>query len=133
MTGKIDWLAVDQKNKTATVVDFKTGQSYAKWASNIKLHKYRQQLLIYKILVESSARFAGYKVEKGILEFVEPNEEGLIIELELNFDNKEVEEIKSLIKAVWQRIKALDLPDVSKYSPTIVGVREFEKDLIAGL
>jgi DNA helicase-2/ATP-dependent DNA helicase PcrA len=125
MTGK--------KNKTATVVDFKTGQSYAKWASNIKLHKYRQQLLIYKILVESSARFAGYKVEKGILEFVEPNEEGLIIELELNFDNKEVEEIKSLIKAVWQRIKALDLPDVSKYSPTIVGVREFEKDLIAGL
>jgi hypothetical protein len=95
--------------------------------------KYRQQLLIYKILVESSSRYKGYKVVQATLEFVEPNEDGRIVRLELNYTDQDVENMKMLVKAVWQKVKVLDLPSIEKYSPSISGIRAFEKDLIAEL
>ena len=130
LSGKIDRLIIDKKSKTITVVDFKTGKSHDRWQSNIlKLHKYRQQLMIYKILIEGSHTFAGYRVENGLLEFIEPDAAGNIISLELNYDDNELAELKKLIASVWQHITELDFPNISGYRPTIYGVRDFEVDL----
>jgi RecB family exonuclease len=68
LSGKIDRIVLNPKKMTATVIDFKTGQPYGTWQKSVpKLHQYRQQLMIYKILIENSKRFAGYTVNKGII------------------------------------------------------------------
>jgi ATP-dependent exoDNAse (exonuclease V) beta subunit len=131
LSGKIDRIIMNPRKMTAVVVDFKTGQPHSAWnKSNVKLHEYRQQLMFYKLLIENSKRFAGYRVEKGVLEFIEPNEEGQIVSLEIDYDNTELQELKKLIAAVWQHITELDFPDVSKYPATMAGIRQFENDLL---
>jgi DNA helicase-2/ATP-dependent DNA helicase PcrA len=131
LSGKIDRIVLNSKKMTATVVDFKTGQPYTAWnKNNAKLYQYRQQLMIYTLLIEGSKRFSGYKVDKGVLEFIEPNEDGQLINLELSFDNDELNELKKLLTAVWQHIQELDFPDISKYPQTAAGIRQFEKDLL---
>jgi hypothetical protein len=91
---------------------------------------YRQQLIFYKLLIENSARFRKYKVHKGIIEFVEPDPEGHIRRLELIYDDETLNHMSSLIKAVWRSIQSLKLPDISSYSPTLTGIKQFERDLI---
>jgi DNA helicase-2/ATP-dependent DNA helicase PcrA len=132
LAGKIDKLRMDKATKTITVTDFKTGPSYTKWdGSNITLHKYRQQLMIYKLLIERSHSFAGWKVREGVLEFVEPSPgDGLVPPLKLEFNEAEVADLEKLIQAVWEHIQNLDFPDIRKYPPTISGVRAFEADLL---
>lgn len=129
--GKIDKLIIDPEHRTIEIVDFKTGKSSQKWYSDTKLHRYRQQLYLYKALVEGSNTFKGYRVTAAYLEFVEPDEQGNINLLHLNFDAEEEKQIHTLAKAVWHRIHNLDLPDISSYPPTLAGVRQFEQDLIA--
>jgi DNA helicase-2/ATP-dependent DNA helicase PcrA len=128
--GKVDRIILDSKKMTATVVDFKTGQPYSTWQKSVpKLHYYRQQLIIYKMLIENSKRFAGYKVERGIIEFIEPDEDGSLVSLELIYENSEIEQLKKLIAAIWKHVLDLDFPDISKYPPSIAGIRQFESDL----
>jgi DNA helicase-2/ATP-dependent DNA helicase PcrA len=130
--GNIDKLSFDKKAKTITVYDFKTGPSYDKWvSSNATLHKYKQQLMIYKILIEKSHSYKGWTVDKAVLEFVEsPPGEDKIYQLTLEYKDEELKELETLIKAVWKHIKALDFPDVSKYPATMTGIKKFESDLI---
>jgi len=131
LTGKIDKLVINKAAKTVTVFDFKTGRSYDRWRGEVvQLHKYRQQLMAYKLLIEGSHDYAGYKVEQGILEFVEPDANGQIKQLVLEFNAKDLEDFKKLNVAVWQRIKALDFPDISKYPKNTSGIRAFEADLL---
>jgi hypothetical protein len=131
LSGKIDRIVLNPKKMTATVIDFKTGQPYSTWQKNVpKLHQYRQQLMIYKILIENSKRFAGYTVNKGILEFIEPDEEGNLISLELDYDKAELEQLKKLVSAIWNRVLELDFPDISKYPATMAGIRQFENELL---
>jgi len=130
LNGNIDKLEVDKTSKTITVVDYKTGKSYSKWQKDLKLHKYKQQLYFYKILIEGSNTYRGYKVQQGRLDFIEPDRNtGEINSLVLEFDDQELEEFKKLISAVWQKIQDLDFPDTSKYTLDLKGVLEFEKDL----
>jgi len=132
LTGKIDRLVIDHERKTITVVDYKTGKCYASWTSDAKLHKYKQQLYCYKLLVEKSHTFASYKVEGARLEFIEPNENGRIYTLELAFDPKEEQRIERLISVVWHKVKALEFPDTSGYEPTLASIKQFETDLLEG-
>ncbi|MBL8159660.1 ATP-dependent helicase [Candidatus Saccharibacteria bacterium] len=131
--GKVDLLRIDQKAKKITVVDYKTGASYARWKSDTKLHKYRQQLYAYKLLVEGSHTYRGYTVDKGLLEFVDPDNEGAINTLELTCDPKEVERTRLLIRAMWQHVKRLELPDVSLYNSNLSDIIKFEDWLISTL
>lgn len=133
MSGKIDRLEVDRKTRKITVVDYKTGRPHQKWSNNdLNLHKYRQQLICYKLLIEGSHSFEGYEVTKGRLEFIEPDERGVITSpLELSFDKEEVARIASLIKIVWKHIKTLSIPDVSEYSSDIKGTLQFEEVLLS--
>lgn len=132
MGGKIDLIEIDQTNKTICVVDYKTGSGYAKWKNDAKLHKYRQQLYAYKLLVEGSNCFKGYTVTSARLEFVEPDGQGNILSLNLAFngEDKELQRLKLLLKAMWHKVKAFDMPNIDKYSKDLKGIQAFENDLL---
>jgi DNA helicase-2/ATP-dependent DNA helicase PcrA len=130
LSGIVDRLVIDEKTRTITVIDYKVGQSYSRWQPGvIKLHNFRKQLLFYKLLVESSARFRNYRVTKGIIEFVEPDEQGRIRQLELEYDETELLELVKLINGIWRSIQSLELPDTSAYQPSLAGIRKFEAEL----
>lgn len=129
ITGKIDKLLIDKKKREIVVVDYKTGQAYDKWNdSNKKLHNYKQQLYFYKLLVEGSYKFDGYKVTSAYLDFVE-SENNKQRKLYLSFNSKEQHDLIKLIKAVWAHIQNLDFPDISSYQKQTKGIKQFEKDL----
>lgn len=131
MAGKIDKLVIDGKEKTITIVDYKTGSSHSRWEHTAKLHRYKQQLYLYRALVEGSNRFRGYKVTDAYLEFVEPDANGEIQELHLHLDDDEFTEVKRLAEIVWQHVLAVELPDVTGYTPDIKGIELFEAALLA--
>ena len=139
LTGKIDLIRIDRENKKITVVDYKTGSipfniKTNKFDTNsTKIHEYTQQLYFYKILIENAPEFLGYTVEKGILEFIEPDKRTeKTYNFEVDFEPEEEERLKLLIQAVWAKIKSFNFElDEEKYSKDIKGTRAFEADLIA--
>lgn len=131
MAGKIDHLEIDHKAKKIAVIDFKTGRTYQRWASKSSLYKYELQLYCYKLLVENSHTYKGYTVTEGRLEFVEPDDEGQINHLALQFSDEKTAETVRLIIAMWDKVQALDFPDTSKYGENLAGMKEFVKDLLS--
>ena len=129
-------MEVDHKNHTIKIVDYKTGKainslskSSGGWNEKIKAINYRYQLMFYKLLVENSKKYSDYKVVEGSIQFIEPVD-GEIIVLYLDYDNAEIEVFKKLISSVWRHIMALNIPNVSAYSPDLSGRLEFESYLI---
>ncbi len=133
MGGKIDLMEINQKEKTITVVDYKTGKPYEKWVSDLKLHKYKQQLYCYKLLIENSRTYKGYKVTSGRLEFIEPDVNGATMQLELTFEEAQLEQTKQLLNAVWQRIKNLNFKTPNLPGSSLSDIKKFEQTLIAGV
>ncbi len=133
LTGKLDFLRLS--NGSYEVLDFKTGRAFHSWdeaktdLDKIKLHKYRLQLIVYKILLENSINFRNISVAKSALLFTE---EDPLVELALDADEDEIERAKKLIEAVYKKIIALDFPDISAYGNTYKGLLQFEEDLIEG-
>ncbi len=132
--GKLDFLRV--KDKHYEVVDFKTGKAFRSWdeakteTDKIKLHKYRQQLIVYKLLLENSIHYKDMPVGKLSLWFVE---EENFVELVLDAGDVEIARTRSLVEAVYKKIVTLDItPDISKYGETYKGLLAFEDDLIEG-
>lgn len=135
LTGSLDLVDIDSANKSIVVTDYKTGKATASWTGKtdyekIKLHKYRQQLMFYKLLVEGSRDYQTYNVDHGVLQFVEPNKAGSILALDATFTRDELEQFSNLIKAVWKHISTLDLPDIASYSQDYRGMLAFEQDLL---
>jgi len=136
LTGKLDVVDFDKDARTAKVTDYKTGASLSSWErgqdyQKIKAHKYRQQLLFYKLLIENSRDWRNFTVTEGILQFVEPTPAGQIVDLRLDtIDSEELERFTKLIGIIWQRINNLDFPDTSDYSQDYSGVVAFERDLL---
>jgi DNA helicase-2/ATP-dependent DNA helicase PcrA len=135
LNGKIDRLEIDEKAKTVNIADYKTGGAFKTWrtGSDIKILKYEQQLYFYKILIENSSQYRSYRVESGRLEFVEPNRATGSVPppLYIEFDDKKMDEIKLLIKVVWDNIQSFNFPDTSKYKFDVSGSRKFINDLIS--
>lgn len=134
LTGMIDVASINVAEKTISVGDYKTGKSIAGTPKTeyekVKLHKYRQQLLFYKLLVENSRDYSTYTVTDGRLIFVEPDKNGTVVDLPIEYSADEIERTKQLIGAIWSRITTLQLPDTSSYEPTLKGILAFEEDLI---
>lgn len=134
ITGKIDKMEV--KDGEIVVYDFKTGKCAEEWKGKskhekIKLWKYRNQLVFYKLLVENSRRFGDdYEVKKGVIEFLEPKNKNEIVSLPLVIEPGEVERFKKLVKAVYERIMNLDFPETDGYPDDLEGIKKFEEDLI---
>lgn len=138
ITGSLDVMDIDTDEKTVCVTDYKTGHPSRSWdrgddATKLKLHKYRQQLIFYKLLVENSSDYHNYTVTDGQLAFIEPTKAGESIVLELDLTAEDIDRTAKLVEAVWKHIVALDLPDTSAYSPDLKGVLAFEQDLIDGI
>ena len=137
LTGKLDVADIDKNNKTIFVTDYKTGKPSHSWKGasdyeKIKLHKYRQQLMFYQLLITSSRDYGNFTFTGARLQFVEPDmKTGDILSLEDTFSREELAEFARLINAVWRRITALDLPDISGYSADYKGMVQFEEDLLA--
>ena len=138
LTGKLDVVDIDKQNKTIFVTDYKTGKPAHSWKGSadyekIKLHKYRQQLMFYQLLVEHSRDYGNFTFTGGRLQFVEPDmKTGDILSLEDMFSREELSEFTQLIEIIWRKITTLDLPDISDYSADYKGMLQFEKDLLAG-
>ncbi|MEI6054241.1 MAG: ATP-dependent DNA helicase [Candidatus Saccharibacteria bacterium] len=135
ITGKLDLVDINKADKTIVVTDYKTGKQIFNWFGGddnqkIKAYKYKQQLLFYKLLVENSRDYHSYQVDRGIMQFVEPTNNGEIIDIEASFSIGEVEHFKKLITAVWKHIIDLNLPETSNYDQSIKGILQFEDDLI---
>lgn len=136
ITGKIDKMILqtlpskEEKNKLI-VVDYKTGKVPKKQAdtNDLKMFRYYRQLEFYKLLVENSRDWHTWQVDVGRLEFLEAeNEKELQVEYLL--DLEKTEKLAKLIQIVYNKIINLDLPDTSKYSSDLKGVREFIDDLL---
>jgi len=137
LTGKLDVIDLNKTDKTILVTDYKTGKPSKSWVGKtdyekIKLHKYKQQLLFYKLMVENSRDYHNYTVDTAVMQFVEPLPEGNIVSLNIEFDAGELEQLNKLINSVWAHIIELDLPDISEYEPSYKGMLAFEQDLIEG-
>lgn len=136
LTGKLDVADIDKNNKTIFVTDYKTGKPSHSWKGTsdyekIKLHKYRQQLMFYQLLVESSRDYGNFSFTGARLQFVEPDmKTGDILSLEDTFSREELAEFARLIGVVWRRITALELPNISEYSADYKGMMQFEEDLL---
>ncbi len=133
LSGKIDKIVIHD-NKVCDVHDFKTGKPLTSWNKNsgneaLKAWRYKTQLIFYKILLERSRNWSDYRVDRGVLEFVQPHRDDIIL-LEHTLEDGEVDRVARLIQAVWRRIQNLDFPDVEKYEPNISGIRQFEDDLL---
>lgn len=132
--GKLDLLCV--RDGVYHVVDFKTGKAFTSWddaktdQDKIKLHKYRQQLIVYKLLLENSIHYKDIPVKRLSLWFVE---EESFTELVLDVNEDEVHRTQKLLEAVYAKITALDFVfDLSIYGETYKGLLQFEDDLITG-
>jgi DNA helicase-2/ATP-dependent DNA helicase PcrA len=133
LTGSLD--LVDFNESSVVVTDYKTSKATRSWIGKtdyekIKLHKYKQQLMFYQLLITNSRDYSRYNVEKGVLQFIEPTRTGEIVALEAQFSQDDLERFANLIQKVWQRIVTLDLPDISDYEPTYKGILAFEVDLL---
>lgn len=135
LTGKLDLVDINKESKQIIVTDYKTGKPAASWKGRAdyekaKLHRYRQQLLFYKVLVEHAPSYSGYTVERGVLQFVEPDTTGRVPALDAAFTHDEVDEFARLLEKIWRHIIALDLPDTSHYPSSLAGIQAFERDLL---
>lgn len=135
LTGSLDLVDISTEDKTMIVTDYKTGKASYSWTGKtdyekIKLHKYKQQLMFYKVLVERSRDYSQYTVEKGCLQFVEPTSRGDILNLEDSPTAEDCERFHKLIDVVWKKIMTLDLPDTTEYEQSYKGMLAFEEDLL---
>ncbi len=138
ITGAIDLLDIDDKEKTIFITDYKTGKPSAKWFGKneyekIKLHHYEQQLMMYKLLIEGSSQFIGYTVTGGRLTFVEPDAAGEIIKLDYVYDDEKVTRFSELLQAVWARIQSMNFELGTTYNESLEGIYDFERDLLQEL
>ncbi|MBR2588971.1 ATP-dependent helicase [Candidatus Saccharibacteria bacterium] len=113
LTGKIDHINIDEKNKTIEVYDFKTsGFKDKNWGAHPTLYKYGLQLGFYKLLLNLSPTYSKYKVEKAHILFVVPDvNDGKVHDKVYEYNDKDEKELKALIPAVYQQIKTLDFVD----------------------
>lgn len=138
ITGKIDHLEIDDQAKTIEIYDFKTGKYHdAKWESRPNLYKYRQQLIFYKLLLNNSPSFQKYRITRGHILFVSPDQEGKVYDKVYEYDAADEQELRTLAKAVYHQIKSLDFLDNPEInipadkSRTLKDVKAFIEKLIA--
>lgn len=125
--GKCDLLIVDDEARTVRVVDYKTGSNYPGKNPD---PDYERQLRFYRLLVESSPEFEGYRVAACENWYVEPEKKTAEMRepVVASVTDAEVAELTKLIDAVWHRICASNydtsaFEDSQLKAKSLVGVR----------
>jgi len=124
LTGKMDKIElIDQAEKTARVVDYKTGQSKTRNQILGKTKEanldYFRQLVFYKLLASLDKSFP-LKVRETLLDFVEPNKKsGKFRQEKFLISDDQVDELKQTIRAVMKDIRALNFDRTTDYRKCI--------------
>lgn len=113
LTGKIDHIHINPKDKTIEIYDFKTsGFKDNKWDSHPTLFKYKLQLGFYKLLLNLSPEYSKYKVERAHILFVVPDSaDAKVHDKVYEYNEKDEEMLKQLIGATYSHIYNLDFID----------------------
>jgi len=125
ISGRLDAIKVDKKQKTIEIIDYKTGTGFEEFPkrinANTKQLKYLFQLLFYRLLVENSSEFKDYKVTTGRMIFVEESK-GMITVPSINYDEYEdlYELTKTLVSKISKLIKSLKIRDLPTNNGYIV-------------
>lgn len=131
ITGKIDHILIDEKNKTIEVFDFKTGGYHKeKWQSHATLYKYMLQLEFYKLLLNNSATYKKYKVEKAHILFVTPDKDGEVYDKVYEYDEKDEKELLRLMKTVYDLVTSLEFmndPEIFVSADNSLGLTDIKK------
>lgn len=132
LSGKLD--SVKYAKDYVEVVDYKTGKGIASIhsaAKNLegKIWRYKIQLTFYKLLLEGAGKLNQETHYTGKIIFVETDNKKSLVQ-SYQPSQEEVNQLKQLVVAVWDKVKALDMPDVSRYSKDHDGTKEFISDLI---
>ena len=113
VTGKIDHIVIDEKNKEIEIYDFKTsGYHKEKWQSHATLFKYMLQLGFYKLLLNNSLEYRKYKVKRAHILFVTPDiKDRQVHDKVYEFNAEDEKALISLMKAVYQLVSTLKFVD----------------------
>ena len=112
LTGKIDHLLINEKDKTLEIYDYKTADYHKdKWQSHKTLYKYMLQLLFYKLLLNNSPTYRKYQVARAHILFVVPDKDGEVYDKVYDFNDKDEAELLSLMKAVYGLVSSLQFLD----------------------
>lgn len=132
--GKLD--RVDKLGNRLVIVDYKTGSplgnlnSQAK-STSTKAWKHRTQLVFYALLARYHPGLSFYETIEGQMVYVQAKSKSQLIR-DYRPSEVEIDRLEKLIEAVWTKVQSLDLPDVSRYSQDIDGIKKFENDLVQG-
>lgn len=117
LTGKIDHINIDAKNKTIDIYDLKTSKYRPeKWQSHPTLYKYALQLEFYKLLLQLSPTYRNYKINTGHILFISPDDEDKVYDKAYPYTAESSEQLKSLIRKVYPLIKSLEFVKNPKYN-----------------
>lgn len=108
ITGKIDKIDLLNSNHV-NVVDFKTGRPDHKYQELSPDGDYFRQLVFYKILAENTHGFP-YKVDQGIIDFIEPLRTGQYKRFVHHITLEDVDKLTQLIITTFQKIQNLEFP-----------------------
>ena len=130
--GKLD--RIDVTEKSLAIIDYKTGRPLASFETKdktkgLKAYKHKLQLIFYAMLASEHPAYSAYTAVEGQMVYVEAES---LKELQRSYtpSPEEIERLKLLVQAVYAKIVAFELPDVSEYSPDLEGIIQFEQDLI---
>ena len=114
LNGKIDMIEPIGKTGKFCVYDFKTGKAKSRneIEGNVKNGdgNYKRQLIFYKILLDRYKN-GFYKMDSGVIEFVEPTEKGEYKKEIFEIDKKESEELLKNVIEVGEEIINLSFWD----------------------
>ncbi len=109
VTGKIDHIRIDEKNKEIEVYDFKTSKFYnKKWQSHATLYKYMLQLEFYKLLLNNSIKYRDYKVTQAHILFVTPDKDGEVYDKVYEYNSEDEKGLKVLMEKIYNKITTLE-------------------------
>jgi DNA helicase-2/ATP-dependent DNA helicase PcrA len=137
LTGKIDLIKFTGNNQ-ATLLDYKTSQTPINpktFYRDIKFYRYKRQLLFYKILLDSidfKIKTKPISIANGVIEFLQADDYGNQIKIEVPFIDEEVKRVEKLIRIVWKKIMNLDFIEKADYPSSLAGVIQLEDDLLSG-
>lgn len=113
LNGKIDMVEPVSKDSFA-VTDFKTGKPKSRNVIEGNVvggdGNYKRQLVFYKILLERY-RNGFFKMESGIIEFVEPNDSGIYKREIFQVEKKEADELLEQTEKAAEEIVSLSFWD----------------------
>ena len=124
ITGNLDYIYFTNSDKEnnnkniINIIDFKTGKTLKSWdkgldaIEKIKAHRYKYQLMMYKMMIENSNKYKDYKIGDLGLQFVEDEN---IFTLYYEHNDKEYERFKLLLSAVYRSILNLEFAQTSEY------------------